>query len=116
MPLITAVPRRPAACSGADPGVQPERTALAWRRTGLTLAAGSLVAVHVLPGLAASPWWLLPGVGGLVSALGVVVAADRRYRPLVPGSCAPGAGAAALATALAAGLLATAALAYVLLR
>jgi putative membrane protein len=98
-----------------DPGVQPERTALAWRRTGLTLAAGSLMAVHVLPRVSASPWWVLTGICGLVSALGVLVAADRRYRPLQPGSRSPGPGAAALATALAAGLLAIAALAYVLL-
>ncbi|MGI5128794.1 DUF202 domain-containing protein [Pseudonocardia sp. CA-107938] len=103
--MITAQP--------GDPGVQPERTALAWRRTGLTLAAGSLVALHVLPGVGASPWWLLPGIGGLVSALAVVVAADRRYRPLARVASA---GGAALATTVATGLLGAAGLAYVLLR
>jgi uncharacterized membrane protein YidH (DUF202 family) len=42
---VTEEPR-PAALY--DAGLQPERTALAWRRTGLALSAGSLIAVRVL--------------------------------------------------------------------
>ena len=49
-----------------DPGLQPERTRLAWRRTLLTLAIGSLVALRFLPGTVGG--WSL-GVGLLTSAV-----------------------------------------------
>lgn len=46
-----------------DPGLQPERTRLAWRRTLLTLAIGALVALRFLPAR----------VGGWSVALGLLV-------------------------------------------
>jgi uncharacterized membrane protein YidH (DUF202 family) len=62
-----------------DPGLQPERTALAWRRTGLALTAGSLIALRVLPH-ALGTWALLPvGLGVVLSVL-VLVASHQRYR------------------------------------
>ncbi|MCV2395162.1 DUF202 domain-containing protein [Actinotalea sp. M2MS4P-6] len=49
-----------------DPGLQPERTALAWNRTALSIVVGGLVALRVLPALV--------GAVGLVLAVFVVVA------------------------------------------
>jgi len=62
-----------------DVGLQPERTALAWRRTGLAILAGSLVAIRILPEVLGA-WSLIPAGGGVVLAVFVVVAAHRRYR------------------------------------
>lgn len=62
-----------------DPGLQPERTALAWRRTGLALAVGSIGAIRVLPELFA-PVAVAPGALGLVLAIVVLALAERRYR------------------------------------
>lgn len=61
-----------------DPGLQPERTALAWRRTGLALVVGSLVAFRVLPALL-GPWALVVAAGGVAVSIGVMVAAHRRH-------------------------------------
>ncbi|GIG37364.1 DUF202 domain-containing protein [Cellulomonas pakistanensis] len=59
------------------PGAQPERTALAWRRTSLSVAVGSLVAGRVL-----EPWsgplvWVLVAAG-LLGALALDRAGVRR--------------------------------------
>lgn len=62
-----------------DSALQPERTALSWRRTALAVAAGSLAAATVLAGN------LGPG-GGVLGALGLVWSVDlgftarRRYK------------------------------------
>ncbi|RLK52623.1 DUF202 domain-containing protein [Microbacterium telephonicum] len=63
-----------------DPGLQPERTELAWRRTALALGVGSLVSMRLLPVALGDPWWILAGMTGLVVAALVWVAARRRYR------------------------------------
>lgn len=62
-----------------DPGAQAERTALAWQRTGLSVAAVGLLLVHTRPaGHVLAPWpgVLLIAVGGALAA----VVAPLRYR------------------------------------
>lgn len=53
-----------------DPGLQPERTELAWRRTALSIGIGSLICLRVLPAAVpvglSGPQWLLPGLIGLI--------------------------------------------------
>lgn len=62
-----------------DPGLQPERTLLAWRRTCLTLAVGLAVAIRFsdfFDPLAA----LLIGIPALAAVGGAYVATSLRYR------------------------------------
>lgn len=70
-----------------DPGAQAERTLLAWTRTCLALAAVALVLVRLSVGGA-----VLPSVGAavvLLAALGLSVAARRRYLVVSSGSDRP---------------------------
>jgi Domain of unknown function (DUF202) len=59
-------------------GLQPERTALAWRRTALTVAVGSLVAMRVLSG-PLGPAGVALGVAGLLWSLDLARTARLRY-------------------------------------
>lgn len=64
-----------------DPGLQPERTELAWRRTALAVAIGSLLSLRVLPLALPTPleaWGFLPGILGLLAACAIWIAAHRR--------------------------------------
>ena len=59
-----------------DPGLQPERTALAWRRAALSLAIGSLAAGRVLE-VVIDGAWLFAAVGAALG-LGLLLTARRR--------------------------------------
>jgi uncharacterized membrane protein YidH (DUF202 family) len=61
-----------------DPGLQPERTGLAWQRTCLAFLAGSLVAMKVLPPIL-GPWSLLLGVAGVLESVLLLFVVRRRY-------------------------------------
>lgn len=61
-----------------DPGLQPERTALAWRRTGLALLTGSLVATRILPEVL-GVWAVGVGVLGVLASGALLIAVQRRY-------------------------------------
>jgi putative membrane protein len=64
-----------------DPGLQPERTELAWRRTALAIAIGSVISLRIFPLLLpadAAAWGLAPGVLGIGAAAAFWVAARRR--------------------------------------
>lgn len=63
-----------------DPGLQPERTELAWRRTALALAVGSLISLRILPVAFGNPWWMLAGVAGLIGTGALFLGARQRYR------------------------------------
>ena len=59
-----------------DPGLQAERTAMAWQRTALGIGGVSALLLHrangaILPSL--------PGVAGLLGALGLLLVVEARY-------------------------------------
>lgn len=66
-----------------DPGLQPERTELAWRRTALAIGVGSLLALRIIPAMAPTPeWgavWLAPGIVGLGFAVLLWTGARSRH-------------------------------------
>ena len=62
-----------------DPGLQPERTELAWRRTLLALAVGSLISDRVLAPLI-GVWALAVTLAGLGTTIVCWVLASTRAR------------------------------------
>jgi uncharacterized membrane protein YidH (DUF202 family) len=60
-----------------DPGLQPERTALAWRRTALTLAVGAVVSFRLLPPVLGA-WSIGVGAAGLLLSATTWILAGRR--------------------------------------
>jgi len=89
-----------------DPGLQPERTALAWRRTVLSLGVGALIALRLLPPVLGL-WSFAAGIAGVVLAGVLWVLAGRRARQtrtaLLGSQPLPGAGLLLLLTLVAAG-------------
>ncbi|TFV83995.1 DUF202 domain-containing protein [Microbacterium sp. dk485] len=73
-----------------DPGLQPERTELAWRRTALAMGIGSLLAVRLLPTAMGSPWWALPGFAGILLTAALWLGARRRHRAVARALAAHG--------------------------
>lgn len=74
-----------------DPGLQPERTLLAWRRTALALVVLSALATRYLAVDLGPVAGALGGVGVLVSAI-AVASAHLRYRAVVSDFAAADAG------------------------
>ena len=65
--------------SPADPGLQAERTSLAWRRTALSVAIGSLIGLRVLPPQLGPVGYAVP-VLGLLWTVDLSLTARRRLR------------------------------------
>lgn len=64
-----------------DPGLQPERTALAWTRTALAIAVNAVLSTRA--GLVAgTPWLVAVGVLLLAASAAVVVIGTVRRRQL----------------------------------
>ena len=86
-----------------DPGLQPERTELAWRRTTLAIAVGAVVALRLLPSTLGT-WSIGAALAALALTALLWVLAHRRARDtqqaLLGGSTLPGAGLLLLLTAL----------------
>lgn len=61
-----------------DKGLQPERSALAWQRTALSIAVGSLLFGRILA-TSLGLWALLPMLAGLCMSAALGVKAHQRY-------------------------------------
>ncbi|MGV8845020.1 DUF202 domain-containing protein [Tessaracoccus sp.] len=61
-----------------DPGLQPERSALAWQRTALSIAVGSLIFGRILS-TSLGLWALLPMLAGLTMSILLFLKSHLRY-------------------------------------
>lgn len=61
-----------------DPGLQPERTALAWRRTALVFVVGALLSMRLLAPVLGI-WAGVTGAAGIGVGVWVAVVAHRRF-------------------------------------
>ncbi|WP_341975872.1 DUF202 domain-containing protein [Microbacterium sp. LTA6] len=107
-----------------DPGLQLERTALAWRRTAVALVIGSLFVLRVVPVVSPTSWMqglvLLPALLGFALAIWTWIRGGARYRgvakALVRGAPIPGAGGEFLTLAAVSALIGGAASGMLLIR
>jgi hypothetical protein len=76
--------RDPGACAGLtrDPGASPERTRLAWRRTGLSAAAVTLLAARPAFAPSAGPALWLVAAAAMIGWTAMVALALHRARGL----------------------------------
>jgi len=92
-----------------DPGLQPERTALSWNRTSLSIVVGGIAAVRVMPALV-GPWGVALGIATIAAGVALGLLAHRRssrtVAVLVGGPGRLPDGRAILSVAALAGLLA----------
>ncbi len=95
---------RPLPGGPADPGLQPERTSLAWNRTLLALVLSGVLMLRWVP---AHGWFPLV-ISGLTAciALGIATGQARRYRRGVQGMSVGHVGADVVAVAWVVGAVA----------
>jgi uncharacterized membrane protein YidH (DUF202 family) len=86
------------AAAPRDPGLQPERTMLAWRRTALALVVIAAVATRYLA-VELGPYAAMLGGAGILLATIALASAHHRFRKVVRGFHAADAREAPLPTA-----------------